>query len=184
MAGIDIPKLDTDSTGNLKLPIAKRVRFAHFYTEDPREYRAVQRVVAEENRKIDSKFRVRKARRRIDQSHRRKMRAELGDRQVWYDTSRLIAKIPRLLSAGIQCGPYQKFLSGRKSDKLYARMVNEFMNGNLIDTNYKHLKMTLTALENLLGRENVPEEFTKWLNWKNKFEGVREDVEAKEGDEI
>jgi hypothetical protein len=178
MTGIDIPQLDGEATKNLELPVAKRVRFAHFYTEDPREYRAVQRMIAEENKRIDARFRVKKARRRIGQRDRRKMRAELGDKRAWYDASRIIGRLPRLLGKGMKSGRYQKFLSGKKSDELYARMVDEFINGNLIDTDFKNLEVALAALESLLEKENVPEEFSQWLKWKNKMEGVRKDVEA------
>ena len=179
LAGVDIPQLDISVTENIEFPVAKRASFAHFYTDDPREYRAVQRMATREKRQADPQASMRDVRRKVIQRERRKMRTELGGKQAWYDASRLIAKLPRLLGKGMKGGGYQKFLSGKRSDELYSAMVDAYMNGELVDINRRDLEIQLGALENLLEDETVPKEFTKWLNWKNKMEGVRKEVESR-----
>lgn len=178
LAGMDILKLDVVVTGNVKLPVAKRARFAHFYTDDPREYRAVKGMISDERRQNNTKKAIKDARRANTQRERRKARANLGDQQAWYDASRLIAKLPRLLGKGLKSGRYQKLLSGKKSDQLYNIMVDAFINGEFIDPNKKELELHLAALENLLEDESIPKEFRKWLKWKNGMLGVRKEVEA------
>lgn len=182
MAGVDMPKLDS-TTDKIELPVAKRVRFAHFYTEDPREYKAINKLIAQDRQQSDPKYRVKNVRRVRKQRNRRQLLASIDDdKKAWYTASRVIAKLPRILGGGLSSGRYRKFYSGKQSDQLYRLAVDAYLNGDLIeiDINKKHLKMQLEALEHTLNDPDVPEEFSKWLNWKDKFEKVREEIEAKE----
>ena len=175
--GIDIPKLDP-AMESIKLPVAKRARFAHFYTDDPREYRAVQKEATKEKRERNLKTPIHGARRASGQRDRRQMRAELGEKQAWYDASRILSKLPRLLGKGLKSGRYAKFLSGKRSDQLYITMLDAYMNGEVVDPDKKNLGIHLAALENLLEDENVPKEFEKWLNWKGDMKKIRKEVET------
>lgn len=180
MTGVDMPQLDT-AANKAVLHTAKRVRFSHFYTEDPREYRAINKLAAEDNRKEDPKYRVKNVRRKQKQRNRRKMLEDMEeDKKSWFLASRAIAKIPRFLQSGISSGRYKKLYSGKQSDQLYRVMVDAYMNGEIVEMeiNKKMLAVELDAIELHLRDPNVPEEFSKWLNWRGKLEKIREEIEA------
>ncbi len=180
LSGMDIPKLDP-ITKDIKLPVAKRTHFAHFYTEDPREYRAIQKVIARENKQRDSMSRVKNARRTQKQRDKRKARDKISeDKMAWFDASRIVSRIPKLLSSGINTGRYRKFYSGKQSDQLYQLLRDSYMNGEIVevDINKKILSIQLEKLRSLLEDADVPEEFSKWLNWEGKLEKIREEIET------
>lgn len=180
LAGMDFPKLD-DATQNAVLPVAKRARFAHFYTDDPREYRAIQKLVAAENRKKAPRNHVKNIRRVQQQREKRKIRRDIGEEKAaWFDASLIISKIPKLLGSGLNTGHYHKFYSGKQSDQLYQLLLDSYMNGEIleVDINKKLLNTHLEKLESLLEDENVPKEFSKWLKWKGKMVEIRKEIET------
>jgi len=183
MTGVDVPQLD-DSVKSAALPVAKRVQFAHFYTEDPREYRAVHKLIQKENKDADPRARLKNIQRVHKQRNKRKVRSDLEeDKTSWFDASRVIAGLPKILGSGLSCGRYRQLYSGKQSDQLYKLMLDAYMNGEIIESNInkKLLGHKLIMLKNLLARDsNVPREFEKWINWEGKFEKIRESVECNE----
>jgi hypothetical protein len=184
MAGIDVPMLGA-GTSVATMPVAKRARFAHFYVEDEREYRAVVQLETESYKKFSKggKRVIQGARRKdLQKAARTKERdAEQKEKGTLYQISRAIFGIPRILGGDNPMGRSVKFLSIKKSDELFMSLVTLFINGEYANPKWDRLQVQVELIENLLSKNDphVPEEFWKWTWWKNKAERVRMEFEGR-----
>jgi len=171
LAGIDLPRIDQQ--GHATLPAAVRGRYAHYYTEDRREFTDIRR---REERMLSAKAKGTPRR-----SRRRKVRREENThaKRHWARASRLVCKMPTLLrSPKMFSGRYPTYLAGTKSDEYYSAAADALINGNLRDPTlirWDKVDDYLDELEGLLVDVHVPEEFSKWLNWRKSGEGVIEE---------
>jgi hypothetical protein len=184
ITGVDIPRLD-EATKSVQFPVARHARFAHFYTEDEREYKSVmkhERELQKKHGKGKGKRVVQNARRRdLQKAQREQRRAdEKEEKHNLYLISRAIFKIPRMLGGTNPMGRSMKYLSIKKSDDLFRMLVSNFMNGEYPSPKWNKLQSQAELIENLLARNDphVPEEFWKWTWWKNKAERIRMEFEG------
>jgi len=182
--GIDVPRLSVNG-GIAELPVAKNARFAHFYVDNEREYRAIVKLEKEElkRERKDGRRVVQSARRRDAQKALReqKQTAEMEEKKVLHQISRAIFGIPRMLGGTNPMGRSEKFLSLKRSEDLFMTLVTAFINGEYPNPKWNRLQTQVDRIENLLALEDphVPEGFRKWTWWKNKAERVRMEFESK-----
>ena len=183
ITGIDIPRLNVD-TDKVELPAAKRARFAHFYTEDEREYAAIRKYERELHKKNsdDGRRVVQRARRKDLQKKEREKKRELEKKKkdVLYRITRAIYKIPRILGGANPVGRSSVYLTVKTSEELFMALVTAFINGEYPAPKWGKLQDQVELIENLLALEDphVPDELWKWTWWKNKAERVRMEYEG------
>lgn len=184
LAGMDIPTWD-ENVNSIRLPKVKQTRFAHFFTESPREYHFIQKEESRRKRSEDPKHAIRDARRAQKQKKkRREVLNEINtDKRAWYIASRAISKIPRILGRGLHNGRYHKFLSGSQSDTLYQIYIDAYMNAEIGEDNIDDDKLNsqLSVVENNLSDPNVPKEFLRWTNWRkigDKRQKIWDEIES------
>jgi hypothetical protein len=163
LAGIDLPRVDQQ--GHATLPTAIRANYAHYYTEDPREFTELRK---REEKKLAGKLAA--APRRVGR-RKAKREEDAHAKRHWARATRLVCKLPTLLGSPVLVeGRYPKYLSGARSDALYLGSVNARINNQLrrLDRiKWDKVEDHLDELEGLLPDNWVPDEFEKWLNWRD-----------------
>lgn len=162
LAGIDIPKLDQQ--GKAVLPTAKRANFAHFYTDDQREFKTLKNRFMRDKHKREPRWNAVDDKRKLNQKLKRQRQKE--ERKNWELASRIISQLSTLLG-NAQKGKHRYYISGKDAESMFRGAVSSSrMSGQ--ESDWIKIERLLDDLENLLGDEHVPTEFTVWLKWRQK----------------
>lgn len=157
LAGIDVPVLD--QTGFVHLPVAKRARFVHFYTEDKREFQDVKKLLGLRVQR-DPKTATR---REVTQQWKL---AQTEKRRNHWRASRCIQQVFFLYGGGrFRAGKFRKYLDSVEADRLYDDVLNILANGGGV-RNMSRADGLLIELELYLSDPLVPRCFEKWLTLK------------------
>jgi len=160
--GIDLPFIN--DMGKVELPTAKKARFVHFYTDDKREFQALQKNL--QPRKWKELHRSRSAARSYQ---RREARKEKN--AEWIRASNAIYDIIKIVGGGYY-GRRAMFLVGTEVRAKFNDLVRRFNAGELRIlqhdvVSWGNINYALATLEECLRDERVPREFELWLQWRD-----------------
>ena len=170
LAGVDIPSIDQQ--GLAVLPMAKRARFVHFYTEDKREFQDMKKILGLQVQRDP------KGATRSEVTRQWKLAREEKRKKYWW-ASRCIQRIFFLYGgAKVKHGKFRKYLDPIEADRMYDDVLT-FLSNGIVAKSVTKVDDLLVELELYLPDPCVPRNFERWLTLK---EGAKEILELPKGD--
>lgn len=173
LRGIEPLRLEGEGKGLLnevKLTVARRVRYAFHYTLDKREYKRVAHMIKRLDHGDNSVIHERS----IQPTLERRKKAGLNPdgtpgRQVpWVEASCVISKIPKALGVVIK-GRRKRMLTGEDSDRFFSICEDAFTNSKWkARRKGKELHRLLDELDKWVGDNVVPPEYKRWAVWRER----------------
>lgn len=163
LAGIDIPIID--QKGLVTLPVAKRARFVHFYTEDKREFQEAQKVLDLRAQRDPKVVAHQEATQQWKLEQKRK-------KLPYWRASRCIRRVFFLCGGdGKLRAHLRKYLDADEADRLYNNVIDQLINGYQVKKVVR-VNALLDELKTYLSDPLVPRNFEKWLILKDGGKGA------------
>lgn len=174
LRGIERPTVN--EAGDPELPVAKRARFIHFYTDDKREFQQLRRRFRPRTWNVAQKTKaaVRSAARR---------EAKKEKYAAWAEATTALYDIIKVMGAGYH-GRRAIFLEGVEVKSRFEDLARKFNRAEVRIRYNDELSWGLISqhcdiIERCLADDNVPGEFALWLQWREKGKAI-ENMHAEE----